>query len=742
MAAMRTDVIAVSLIILLFASSSWGAIGSWQNYTYSNDSRDIVSDGRNVWCATSGGLVRYDTQTGGMIKYLNSDGLGDIDLISIGVDSAGTIYVGGSNSTLTRIGTGGDISVDEFQYSNEIRYKLTDFYADGEIMWIATEVGVSKYLIYRNGGEFQETYSDLGGLPLEVPVRAVMTIGDYLWAGTDSGLAYIERDNPLPQNPDNWFTILRDQNGLSDPLIKTMALVGDTLMVGTPSGVFWMDTDSLWHNIGPPLTVFDLELRNGNLVAASNDGIYERANGAWQLLSIDSLISDNARAITVDNQDNLWVAFNQGAFAFFNGSYWETKSIPGPVSNRIQDLAIDSLNNIWLVHTVPGFSGRAGITRFNGEDWINYNYLNSGLGINAAVVVEYDIYHDLMWFGSWGDGLISFDRDATWRVFDETNSPLRGVENAQTYVPVSSINIDFQGNVWALNLKGFDPEVVMAVFNPDDSLWLSYIETAGQITDNFQHVIYTVGNTVYVCGELQNINRLDFGANATDTTDDQWLSQLQGVEQVRDLLIDDDGKLFVASATGLLYYDFVFQEPYAIELPDGYRSAINCLALDGLGNKWVGTDSGVVVLASKVEPGNVNWEQTFKTSNSFLLNNSVLSIEVDDNTGLVYVGTAGGLSVYESGFVAPSPSLDNMAVYPNPVIAREEEAEINFLRVPADAEIWIYTASGDLVKKLDYESTKTWDLRNDNNRRVAAGVYVFYVRSGEKSGTGKFAVIR
>jgi len=398
-----------------------------------------------------------------------------------------------------------------------------------------------------------------------------------------------------------------------------------------------------------------------------------------------------------------------------------------------------------MVHAIYGYSSREGVSKFDGTQWQNYNYQNSGIGINGAVYTKYDAAHDLMWFASWGDGLFSFAGDTAWINYDENNSPLRGIDGYPAYVPVPGVEVDDSGYVWAVNLGAVDPAVAMVVFDPDDSVWQSYYEDGEQISANDQTMVYTHDGVAYVCSEnLSNIYRLDYGI-ATDSTDDTWLDPITSVEEVNDLLIDNYDKLFIVTTSGLTYYDFTLQDTVLVELPDEYLTTVNCIAMDGLGYKWVGTDSGVVVLTGKFDQYTSSdslWKDGFKTSNSFLLDNTVLSIAINRENGLVYIGTTKGLSIYESGFIAPSPDLDNMAAYPNPVDAKEADAEVNFLRVPADAEIYIYTVSGDLIRHLVYEETNSWDLRNEEGGRVAAGIYIFYVRSGDNSGTGKLAVIR
>lgn len=711
------------------------AIGDWQNYTYSDNSNDIVADSQYIWCATSGGLIRYNIETGELKKFLNSDGLGDIDLRSVEVDTAGAVFAGGTNGTMTKIAPDGEFKIYNFEYDLEIRYAILDMTCDEDILWVATEIGVGKFLIYRHGGEFKDIAAHLGEIPLETPVQAVRVIGNYLWAGSDSGAAFIHKDNDNPQNPQNWRSFRLDENGLTNASIHSIASVADTVFVGTAGGVFMFGQDSMWYNIGPAsVTIYALENLSGELFAATNSGIYRRLASGWVPLSNDSLINDNGRGLTQDIEGNIWAAFYQGGFAMYNQTAWDVFTIPGPTSNFIIDIAIDSSRNIWLAHPDPGYPCLKGISKFDGTNWRIYNSSNSGIGGNGAVAVEYDVNNGLIWFGSWGDGLFSFDGDTLWVNFDETNSPFSGTYNDTSYIAVSDIAIDSRGSVWGLNINAVDPEVVMAVFNPDDSTWLAYYQNSDQIPDNWQFVMHIDGNDIYVGGTYSY--RLNFGHNSTDTTDDQWFDPLVMIPNISALAMDQSGKLFIGSASGLIYYDFFFTDTFTVELPDGYRSPVNALRIDGLGNKWIGTDSGVVVLAKN----NINWIDNFNTSNSYLIKNKVHEIEIDKTTGMVYIGTPGGLSIYESGFAAPLPDLSNIFVYPNPV--KPDDAKATFVSVDPEAEIFIYTASGELVRRINPEDIDHWDLRNERGQKVAAGIYIFYIRSGQQSRTGKIAIIR
>ena len=90
-------------------------------------------------------------------------------------------------------------------------------------------------------------------------------------------------------------------------------------------------------------------------------------------------------------------------------------------------------------------------------------------------------------------------------------------------------------------------------------------------------------------------------------------------------------------------------------------------------------------------------------------------------------------------------SLDNIIVYPNPLKQNFNEDKIVFGNLPFGAEIYIYTANGNIITKLvneDYTGGVWWDLRNDAGEMVQNGVYIYVTSFQDQKKTGKFMIIR
>ena len=106
-------------------------------------------------------------------------------------------------------------------------------------------------------------------------------------------------------------------------------------------------------------------------------------------------------------------------------------------------------------------------------------------------------------------------------------------------------------------------------------------------------------------------------------------------------------------------------------------------------------------------------------------------------------------------------TMDDIKVVPNPYVATNametsvsnaflnQRREIMFTHIPARCTIKIFTSSGYLVNELDVENssdngTAHWNLLTKEGLEIAAGVYIYYIKSkitGDEK-LGKFAVVK
>lgn len=115
-----------------------------------------------------------------------------------------------------------------------------------------------------------------------------------------------------------------------------------------------------------------------------------------------------------------------------------------------------------------------------------------------------------------------------------------------------------------------------------------------------------------------------------------------------------------------------------------------------------------------------------------------------------------------SEFVTPVESdLDNIKVVPNPYISTNQweqglpglttgagERRIDFIHLPQECTIRVYTTYGELVKTINHNSTlldgtASWNLLSKDDREIAFGVYIYHVETPNGlSKIDKFAIIK
>lgn len=101
--------------------------------------------------------------------------------------------------------------------------------------------------------------------------------------------------------------------------------------------------------------------------------------------------------------------------------------------------------------------------------------------------------------------------------------------------------------------------------------------------------------------------------------------------------------------------------------------------------------------------------------------------------------------------------INKIRVVPNPYVAsslyepefgelrREPLRQIQFINLPPECTIYIFTVDANLVKTIEHNSrsgTAVWDLRAEGGREIAPGIYIYIVKTKDAEQMERFAVIK
>ena len=344
------------------------------------------------------------------------------------------------------------------------------------------------------------------------------------------------------------------------------------------------------------------------------------------------------------------------------------------------------------------------------------------------------------------------------KYFNKDNSLLRptvyqGRELGNDYVPVQGLVFDRKNNLWILNsgtkttsLLELSPDGTMTDHSKPELMnkGLSLQVMRRPILDS-RGLIWFV-NSHYEAPGLFCYNPETDKLSVFHNFKNQDGSSIM-VIQMRFVLEDAYQNLWIGTNVGPLRLtteqmqnpsEAIFEQ---IKVPrnDGTNLAdyllagvdISCMAIDGGGRKWFGTNGNGAYLISA---DNMKQVQHFLSSNSKLLSNNIESIAIDDKTGEVFFGTDKGLCSYMSDATKPSdnPGGDDTYAYPNPV-RPDYKGLITVVGLAYNSDVKVVTTNGILVAKgTSNGGTFTWDGNDLNGKRVASGIYM--VQTADQEG--------
>ena len=355
-------------------------------------------------------------------------------------------------------------------------------------------------------------------------------------------------------------------------------------------------------------------------------------------------------------------------------------------------------------------------------------------------------------------GLYEFLNGKLKRYFNKDNSLLRpsvhkGIELGNDYVVIQGLVFDRKNNLWILNsgtkttsLLKLSPDGTMTNYSKPELMnkGLSLHVMRRPILDS-RGLIWFV-NSHYEAPGLFCYNPETDKLNVYNNFKNQDGSSIM-VIQMRCVVEDAYQNIWVGTNVGPLRLtteqmknpsEAIFEQ---IKIPrnDGTNLAdyllagvdISCIAIDGGGRKWFGTNGNGVYLISA---DNMKQVQHFLSDNSKLISNNIESIAINDKTGEVFIGTDKGLCSYMSDATKPSdnPGGEETYAYPNPV-RPNYTGLITVVGLAFNSDVKIVTTNGVLVAKgTSNGGTFTWDGNDLNGKRVASGVYM--VQTSDQEG--------
>jgi sugar lactone lactonase YvrE len=369
----------------------------------------------------------------------------------------------------------------------------------------------------------------------------------------------------------DWQVFQKENSGLPNNTVTSLAAQGDALWVGTGGGglarfhqgdwqVFQKENSGLPGNWVNSLAVD----RNGALWVGTDVGLARFHQGNWQVFQKEnSGLPNNSVSSLAMQSDAMWVG-TEGGLARFHQGDWQVfqEENSGLPNNSVSSLAMQG-DALWVGTDV-------GLARFHQGNWQVPQKENSGLADNA--VASLTAQGDALWVCTLGVGLARFHQD-NWKVFQKENSGLPN--NA-----VTSLAVDGNGVLWVGTVGG------LARFNQDN--WQVFQKENSGLPNNAVTSLAAQGDALWV-GTIS-------GGLARFHQDNWQVFQKENSgfpnNRVYSLAAQGDA-MWVGTEGGLARFhkgDWQVLQEEPGGLPN---NSVMSLAVDRNGVLWVGTEGGL-----------------------------------------------------------------------------------------------------------------------------------------------------
>lgn len=441
---------------------------------------------------------------------------------------------------------------------------------------------------------------------------------------------------------------------------------------------------------------------------------------------------------------------------------WRHRLPSGPITNFARGISVTRRGEVLLVGGRGG--GEFGLSRWDGRIWKN-NFAPQDTEFFYQYYT-FSVCEDRrgdIWVGSFMGGVAWFREDTTlfFNHFPHTGARLIGYSNSSPEIDLvlaPAIALDSWGNVWIANRGAVDGRVLVCVpseFIEDPSPERDWIYFHRNLFGNYPHfdVLEVDGRgRVWIASTDptaiagRGVYVLDHKGTLNDRGDDLIWGPLSGLgsPQIFDLTYDPAGYMWAGSIDGAYWVSTQTSDLTNASFTSIYplrNVSVNAIAVDPKGNKWFGTDFGVLVIASDL----FTLLHTYSVEPSQPLPASrVTALGFEPTTGRVWIGTEEGTLVLRTSYRDFGPRLVGLTVEPNPFNPFQGLLYFTGSSLAGDASVTILTADGGVVRRLSHsEAAWGWDGRDARGRWVSDGVYIVVAHNsqGEVART-KVAIVK
>jgi ligand-binding sensor domain-containing protein len=706
-----------------------------------------------VYASSELGILVYDKQTQSTFSFDKTSGLTDIKITSLQYLSAlNLVAVGYENGAFNFFDKNHSVTANllfKYDFSVLGSKKINDFCYSNQLkkLFIASDYGVLIFNVNKN--EISDTYSLYNNNQV-IKINKICIVDDTIYMATNNGLykAWLY-DNLIDFN--NW----QAENDFTGSNVSSIVEFNNYLLVNVDNAGYNQDVlykkhkqDTSWQVMMPNTENKKLIIQNNHLILPHNFYIDVFDTALQAVLQIDSADNRTFNPVSVAYDGNIyWIATERdGLIKCYADNDGEFINVNAPVSNTVQNMDISG-NDIWIA------SGNIDARWFNqwqSTGFIHYN-LKTGIFTNINAYTDstlnnvYDVVSvkihpkndSIVYFGTWGSGLVEYKKNTSIRMITDTNSLLKS-RNEFQWIGAYGFDWDMNANMWISNSFTDSP---LVFYNPYADEWHKYAFSNKNEVTPTTTVGHVVVDSVYHYKWINlpkegEIIVFDDNNSPGYYTDDNYtvLEHSVNLGHIPGYIINDmqyhNAKMWVATDAGLVYFDlsdpifsstinahYLWENSVGSKVPILENEEITAILFDDENNLWVGTrNNGIYHLS----PDFKEILHHFNTENSPITDNEINDIVYCKLYKTFYVATQQGILSFKKNPEFIHNNFEFLTTFPNPT-----KNKVTVSGLAKDAYIMIFSITGKHIYSGQANgNTFTWNLRNTFGEKITPGVYL------------------
>ncbi|MEO0132186.1 MAG: two-component regulator propeller domain-containing protein [candidate division WOR-3 bacterium] len=702
-----------SFLIVLVGILATLAFGeSWHTYTNTNFIHQILGDSNYLYCATNGGLVKFELSSKNFIKFItNTEGLLSNRVYRIAFDFNNNIWVG-THKGITVFDRNLENVLGHHSLGTNESDIITALTVLGETVFVGTRRGLFAIISKKT-----DNLSDDIIVPIQLPSNFssnILSIFYYngLWVGAVPGLIKINSDFSITQ-------IYQHPFGDS---IKAIKLLNDTIYFATELGLFNLANDTVQLTIvfQTPFILFDFVYYNNRYYFATTQGTWEYFNDTLRIF-----YSEDTRSLWVNQ--GLWLGiggqiFRGGGLRCYDNGVWQEFRTNGIEYNIVTCALADIDGSLYALHYPVSY--RTISYKPTNDNWqILWDSIpNSYVGV-------IDANSNYIWFGHWilNGGVSAYNPlTRSWIDVRQWNGYL-GV--------VGALGVDNTGVIWFHNQANSLIAYTVGNYYEFTIPGLARPERYGY------EIIFDANNRLWL-GFSGGLVMYDYNNTLDNPLDDSYKLYTNGLptsKEINSLTITANGQIWCGTEDGLAVLE---KDSFVMITSNNspiISNHIKRLRADPYGGIWILTPQGL----SYYNIFKKYWKN-YTSQNSGLIPNNDNDdkfyqwLFYDHYRHRLIIATKEGLCEFFPS-VDSIDDLENIVIYPNPFI-KSQHNRITVTNIPENSEIYIFDVNGNLCKKIVLSDSRIVEW---NPSTLPSGLYFVYVYNNKirRSQIIKFAVV-